>query len=142
MYTQYFGWSILQPSSRLISINLLYWSTIWNYSSKKFTQPHHCYIMLWAQVRIYGTWWRGLFIYKICTYKHEGAVDSYWDGMTQCLQRSSDQLWNWCHVELLHFARLKRVTHDTRHLCQCILTYVSYRITSLSPRIWILKALI
>lgn len=38
-----------------------------------------------------------------------------WHGLTS-LQKSSGHLWNRCHVELLHFARLEEVVHDTRYV--------------------------
>jgi hypothetical protein len=71
----------------------------------------------WTQSSIYGTWWRGPFAPKILRLQIPGSCGrlSKRHGST-FLQRSSVHLWNRCHVELLHFAGLEGVLHDTRYL--------------------------
>ncbi|PNF36361.1 hypothetical protein B7P43_G18110 [Cryptotermes secundus] len=67
---------------------------------------------------------------KSCTYKYQGAVGGYPDGMdgSTSLQRSSIHLWNRCHVELLQFAELKRVLHDTLYLSHDFWHFSVYRV--------------
>jgi hypothetical protein len=70
-----------------------------------------------SQSSIYGTWWRGPFAPKFLRIQMPGSCGrlSRRHGST-FLQRSSVHLWKRCHVELLHFAGLEGVLHDTRYL--------------------------
>jgi hypothetical protein len=84
-------------------------------SSEKWYGHHVC--PTWIQSSIYGTWWRGPFRPKIL---HIQIPRSYgqlsrWHS-AKSLQRSSIHTWNWCHVKLLHFARLEGVLHNTGYL--------------------------
>jgi hypothetical protein len=60
---------------------------------------------------------RGPFTPKIQHLQIPGSCErlSRWHGSTS-LQRSSVHLWYRCHIDLLHFAVLEGVIHDTRYL--------------------------
>lgn len=44
-------------------------------------------------------------------------MNNYWNDNAQVsLQRSSDQLWNQCHIGVLHSTNLEAILHDTGHI--------------------------
>lgn len=77
---------------------------------------HHVY-QVWTQYWTYGTLWKGPFELKIL---HLLIPDNYGELFRQhgsiYPSRSLRHLWNTCHVELLHFAGLEGILHDTRYI--------------------------
>lgn len=83
-------------------------SSILETSNKWYSHYIHS---TWSQLSIYRTWWRGIFTHRIFSTEQLSRQH----GLTSS-KRYANQLWNWYHIALLHFAIQYGALHNSKHL--------------------------